>query len=155
MIEFYGNYNEEAKNFALWMNVKQNFFIVLAAGILFTGLLLLIASLFDFWIVMYFEIAIVATVVITIFSPYIDRKRSLRLLLPEKVAIDPYGAISITWKDLTAVEPKQNVKKIIRKGDCYYIVFRRAQGRDCLIQKGLLQAGTIEEFEQIFRDAMD
>ena len=49
-------------------------------------------------------------------------------------------------------EPKDNIKKIISKGDCYYIVFRRARARDCLLQKSLLWVGNIEDFERLFAE---
>ena len=49
-------------------------------------------------------------------------------------------------------EPKDNIKKIISKGDCYYIVFRRARARDCLLQKSLLRVGNIEDFERLFAE---
>ena len=155
MIEFYGNYSKNAERLALWMNAKQNFYIVLIVAAVFTGIFLLVAFLFDFWLIMYFEIALVAMVVITLFSPYIERKKSLRLLLPEKVLIDSSGTILVKWRDLSATEPKYNVKKIINKGDCYYIIFRHAQVRDCLIQRSLIQVGTINEFEQMFEDKIN
>lgn len=105
MIEFYGNYSKNAERLALWMNAKQNFYIVLIVAAVFTGIFLLVAFLFDFWLIMYFEIALVAMVVITLFSPYIERKKSLRLLLPEKVLIDSSGTILVNGKLRIKLDP--------------------------------------------------
>ena len=80
MIEFYGNYSKYTEDLALWMNAKQNFYIAIVVAVIFTGIFLLIAFLFHFWLIMYFEIALVAMVVITLFSPYIERKKTLQLL---------------------------------------------------------------------------
>lgn len=150
MIEFYGNYSKYTEDLALWMNAKQNFYIAIVVAVIFTGIFLLIAFLFHFWLIMYFEIALVAMVVITLFSPYIERKKTLQLLLPEKVIIDGGGTISIQWSDLSVVEPINNIKKILNNGGCYYMIFRHAQVRDCMIQKSMIQMGTIEEFETLF-----
>ena len=152
LIEFYGDYSQEAENFVLKQNAKQNVVCVSLVALLLTGMLLLIAFLYDFWHIMFFEMALVAVIVITWFAPYLERKKHLRLLLPEKVTIDRDGTIFATWQDISVAEPKDNVKKIICKGDCCYIVFRRARARDCLIQKSLLQVGNIEDFERLFAE---
>lgn len=152
MIEFYGDYSQEAENFALKQNAKQNVVCVSLVALLLTVVLLLIAFLCDFWLIMFFEIALVAVIVITWFAPYLERKKHLRLLLPEKVTIDRDGTIFATWQDISVAEPKDNIKKIISKGDCYYIVFRRARARDCLLQKSLLRVGNIEDFERLFAE---
>ena len=152
VIEFYGDYSKEAENFALRQNAKQNVVCVSLVALLLTVILLLIAFLCDFWLIMFFEIALVAVIGITWFAPYLERKKHLRLLLPEKVTIDRDGTIFATWQDISVAEPKDNVKKIICKGDCCYIVFRRARARGCLLQKSLLQVGSVEDFERLFAE---
>ena len=74
---------------------------------------------------------------------------------PTRIAIDPKEILG-EYRKGVAIRSINDVKKVIDMGEFYDIVFYSPnQWTNCICQKDLIIEGTIEEFEEMFKDKIE
>lgn len=151
MIEFSGEFSEKNKNYLLKQNSMVGFLASLVVAIIFGIIIITIAAIYDFWIITIFLIVLVFLIAIATMAPYIQKKKTLNLLLPKKISIDENGNIYFDLDSHTISRSINDIKEIIDTDESYYIKFRFPKVSGFICQKDLLKNGTIEQFEQIYK----
>ena len=154
MIEFYGELSEKSKQYLL----KENSLIGLLAGIfiviVFGTVTVVIAQIFNLWILLWIIPFYVLVALIAMFAPYLQKKKTLSLLIPKKISIDEEN-IYYDLEKISEYKPLYSVKRVFDYGDLYLIkfYFPRVSGYVC--EKSLIKQGSIEEFEKIFEGKIE
>ena len=150
MIVFSGEFSERAQKIMLKIQFKIGILPAVVIFAIFTAVLIILCALTYLWIIMLFELMVVLTISLVAASPYLERKKTLRLSLPKSVVIDS-GFISVAWEDGEMQKPISDVKKVMKPDGCYYIVFRSPKLQDAFCEAACMTEGTVEEFEGLFQ----
>ena len=121
---------------------------------IFTAVLIILCALTDLWIIMLFELMVVLTISLVAASPYLERKKTLRLSLPKSVVIDS-GFISVVWENGEMQKPVSDVKKVMKQDDCYHIILRSPKLQDAFCEAACMTEGSVEEFERLFQGKIE
>ena len=153
MIEFNGEFSEKSKRYLLKENAILGFVVSLILALFVTGIVVTIAIIYSLWIILLFLIVFVLLVVLVTLAPYIQRKRTLELIVPTKIIINQDAKyIQVYYRNSVIIEKKlSKIKKVIDEGKCYYIKLKFPKIDGFLCQKDLLVDGTIEEFEELLQ----
>lgn len=149
MIEFYGEYYEDSKRFMLKKHAVLGLYVALVTSILCSVVILIIAAVLKLWIITWFMIVLALLIILAIFAPYIQKARTLHMIVPRKINIADDGYMYVQLSSNTISRSLSKVKKVIDMGKSYYVTFYfKIDGFLC--QKNLLKQGTIEDFENLF-----
>lgn len=133
---------------------KQSILPALFLLAVFAPAVALVCALTKLWIIMIFEFAVVLAAILAVASPYVERKKTLRLSLPKKVVIDS-GFISVAWEDGEMQKPVSDVKKVMKQDGCFYIVFRSPKLQGVFCEAACMTEGSVEAFERLFRGKIE
>lgn len=99
-------------------------------------------------------IILIFYLVVTLFWPFLLRFRvGKKFTVPERVRIDTEGSILYECGRLLNVVSIKSVKKVVDYGEFYYIKLPFLHlTNEIICQKNLLTHGSIEEFEELFKD---
>lgn len=152
MIEFTGELSEESKRCLLKNNSTLGLVVSLILALIATGIVVTLAIIYSLWSILLLLIVFAMLVVLVTVAPYMQRKKTLDMLLPSKIIIDKDRKnISIYFKNSIVVEKRLScIKKAIDEGEYYFLKFKFPKIDGFLCQKDLLVEGTIEEFEELF-----
>ena len=158
MIEFFGEWNEESKNFIITVTKK---WIRLAATLtmIMTGILFGTLSFAEGETGIYCRVAVAFCLTIyiiaMIFPNLAASNKKILTGCPYRITIEDEkivcdGSVEVEYysKDIL------DVKKVLDYGSFYYIKFYFRDIIPCLCQKDLIVKGTIEEFEELFADRL-
>lgn len=151
MIEFSGDLSDKCKRYIQKSETKIATFSVLIVAIMFSIPLIIFTIIWD-WIFV-IGIPALALIVILVSNPKLNSPlKALNLYLPKKITIKG-DTISIESEKTSANRSIINVKKVIDEGEWFHIIFCFGHGGGYFIcQKNLIMKGTIEEFENLFKD---
>jgi hypothetical protein len=154
MIEFCGEFSEESKRFLLKEHIRLGFFVAIFTSVVLGTITVVIAAVWDIWIITWFLLALVLLFIFAIVSPHNRKTKLLDMLPPKKIVVDGEGYISVELHEATVTKRFSDVRKVIDTGEWYYVLFRlKVDGFLC--QKNLITKGTIEEFEKLFEDKLE
>lgn len=153
MIIFSGELSEESKRYVLKQNALLGLLVSSIPAFIATVIILTIAIICNLWIILLFLIIFALFVVLVTLAPYVQRKRTLNLIVPSKIVINNEGRyIKIYFRNTAIVEKKlSKIGKVIDEGKYYNIRLKFPKIDGFLCQKDLLVEGTIEEFEELFQ----
>ena len=154
MIVFSGEFSERAQKILLKIQSKQMILPALFIFAVFAPAVVLVCVLTKLWIIMIFEFAVVLAASLAAASPYIERKKTLRLSLPKSGVIDG-GTVSVAWEDCEMQKPVSDVKKVMKLDGCYYIVFRSPKLQNAFCEAACMTEGSVEEFERLFQGKIE
>ena len=156
MIEFSGEITEKAIKFLLKRIAILNFWTMTVCTIIAAIIMVILAKIYDLWIILLFLIAFVLGIILATMAPFIEKKKVLKYLIPIKITIDLEKGFVNAYKGEAneyVERPLDKVKIIKDEGEFYYFLFKfplKLEGFLC--QKSLIKGGTIEEFEELFKD---
>lgn len=150
MVEFKGMLSGSAEKrfFQKIRNFEQNvylvvitlFFPVLAYFGYFTGVWQIIPA----YCLFYVMIPLLARI------PKTKKERST--MMPQKICVEDGKMYAVTGRG-TDTRSVDDVKKIVDHGDFYEVCFRLGRAsQNFICQKNLLTKGTLEEFDDLFRE---
>ena len=153
MIVFSGEFSEESKRYVLKQNARIGLLVSSISALIATVIVVTIAIIYSLWLILLFLIIFALLVMLATLTPYIQRKRILKLIVPSKIVMNKEGGyIRIYFRNTAIVEKKlSKIKKVIDEGKHYYIKLKLPKIDGFLCQKDLLVEGTIEEFEEVFQ----
>ncbi len=154
MIVFCGAFSDKAQKIMLKIQFKIGLLPSVVIFAIFTAVLIILCALTDLWIIMLFELMVVFTISLVAASPYLERKKTLRLSLPKKVVIDS-GFISAVWENGEMQKPISDVKKIMKMDGCYHIILRGPKLQDVFCEAACMTEGSVEEFERLFQGKIE
>ncbi len=147
MIEFRGELSKSSKEYLIKKESK-NCIIVIIGSLLFC-IPFIVLSIINNWI---FAIGVIPFVFISIASLIPPRGKILKLLFPIRVSIND-DIIICKGENFEVANNIASIKKIIAGGDWYHIIFKFPhKSFRFLCQKDLITEGTIEEFEETFKN---
>lgn len=153
MIEFYGDLSDKNKRILLKFNMLTNMVAGLSTCIIFTAITIIIAAVSNDWIIAWLVILYIVVAILAIFSPFLQREKTLQLIIPEKISINN-ETIYYFINNRLITKPIHYVKEVIDCGDYYLIKFRFPKLDGYLCQKDLLKSGSLTEFEDLFSDRL-
>ena len=157
MIVFSGEFSEESKRYVLKQNARIGLLVSSILALIATVIVVTIAIIYSLWLILLFLIIFALLVVLATLTPYIQRKRILKLIVPSKIVINKEGGyIRIYFRNTAAIVEQKlsKIKKVIDEGKHYYIKLKFPKIDGFLCQKDLLEEGTNEEFEEVFQRKM-
>lgn len=119
------------------------------------SLVLIILSSF-FWVLFKWElkellVLVLLLIGVLLFTQICKPRKKLSFRWEYHITIDEEKVIVVSplWSK-PLEKPIKKIKKVLDEGDCYYLIF--ADINNCIIcQKNLLMKGTIEDFENLFK----
>ena len=104
---------------------------------------------FSIWFFSWFSLAcIIGSVVVM--------KMTQRAQLCTRIAIDEREVLVENHEGACATRSVEDIKKVVDHGEFYEIIFYWGiRFGDCVCQKDLIIEGTIEEFEEMFKDKIE
>ena len=145
MIEFQGKLSHESKRILKIKKIITTLIIEACYGLLLVLPLILLTI---FWR----KEAIAFLIIAIIFLGLEPLTNSEICSYPYKITIDEVEMISYSDKT-TICMPLTDVKRIVDRGHSYDIIFNFPKRNNSFIcQKDLITQGSIEEFEQLFKD---
>lgn len=150
MIEFYGPLSDTN---LIEINKRKN---KNAAAILFVFLVIIstvtiVLGVLKFVAFYYFLCMTIGFALISILI-FVVPAKSVVFRLPLKIVITPqYVSYEVIGTEISKKKSITSVKKVVKFGDLYYIIFKFGDYNNSWIcQKNLIVKGTIEEFEKMF-----
>ena len=148
MIIFEGQISGKCKKNVLRREAKISFFGGLITSILFSIPTIVLAFKMD-WIVLLFFLVLIPLPFLAAIPP---KEKYYPMIFPSKVTINTQTGEITTQSSQFFVESSiAEVVKVLDKGEWYHIYVKGKDGR-FICQKDLLINGTLEEFENIFKD---
>ena len=148
MIIFEGQISGKCKKNVLRREAKISFFGGLITSILFSIPTIVLAFKID-WIVLLFFLVLIPFPFLAAIPP---KEKYHPMIFPSKVTINTRTGEITTQSSQFFVESSiAEVVKVLDKGEWYHIYVKGKDGR-FICQKDLLINGTLEEFENIFKD---
>lgn len=150
MIEFNGKLTGKANSFYRKEFIKTILIFILCFTVIPLPGMINASRIFNTPITLIFHL------VITLFWPFLLRFRvGKKFTVPERVRIDAEGSILYECGRLLNVVSIKSVKKVVDYGDFYYIQFPFLHlTNEVICQKELLTQGSMEEFEELFKDKL-
>lgn len=153
MIEFYGELSDECKIARAKKISKNNGIMFLIVTIVISMPALIFGIINDVW---YYALALIALfAIVTIVAFITPKNRILSLKVPTRLVIenDTISTTTLGGKNPMKTKPLSKVKKVIDAGGWYYIIFKFGDiSNSWVCQKNLIIKGTIEEFEELFKE---
>ena len=145
MIRFYGEINKESQKFIAKKMLRLGLYAMIVLLIV-VGFPSILAGVFvDIW---FFTIFTGMGMLVALFLSYYTRKD----YYPNLITIDNNQICAEIGKGM-ATRTFDDVKQIIDYGEFYDIIFYFPNKvLNCICQKDLIQEGTIEDFEELFKD---
>lgn len=154
MIKFYGKFSEKCIEQTSKMQNKRNAIMGLFAVII--GVIITIIAGILKWNEFYYYLGFTFFLIILDLCILYVPSRSVIFRLPREVIINSDTIICRIEGIKESIKPKtkkiSKIKKIIDSGDWYYITFKGDFTESIICQKNLIIEGTIEEFEELFKD---
>lgn len=148
MIEFEGELSADSKLFIRKRERNVTFVYSIIFSLVFLILFIIISLKYDLLYLLFTPIFLVIIIGCTI----LPGKRALDYIIPQKIVFDN-GWASCEGKKFYHVKRCNKIKKIIDVGGFYYIYFKFPYiASKFVCQKDLLKTGTLEEFEEMFKD---
>lgn len=154
MFEFSGEFSEESKQYILKDSAQSACLITSIVSIFFGAIIIIIAVITGITILLLALVALLAVVVTATISPYIYRVQTIQNMQPNRVCIGENGFIEADWETRSMGKSISDIKKIIDVEGCYHIVFYFPKESDLIIQKNLITKGTLEDFEEMFKEKL-
>ncbi|MCL2061069.1 MAG: hypothetical protein FWH03_00380 [Firmicutes bacterium] len=151
MIEFSGEYSEECKKHLLKTHAVLSFVVALILCVLFSIPVVIGIFMWN-WLLVIALFVLISFTIFAAISPFIFKAKILEALTPKNISIDEEGLIAFEFEKHTVLKRADNIKKIIDKGEWYKIVLLFPKIDGFIIQKNLITAGTLEEFEKLFKN---
>ena len=153
MIEFKGPLTGEAEKFLLKKQVQILSRTMMRVTILF-GIPIVLCSIYIRPLILLFLAPIIMLLVYSFITP---SKKDQKMFMPKRVFIDlEENMIVHQCEKMERFHNLDSVKRVFDYGDWYYFKFDYAN-RDMyfVCQKNLISQGTIEEFEELFKDKIE
>lgn len=145
MIRFYGEINKESQKFIAKKMLRLGLYAMIVLLIVVGFPSILAGVFFDIW---FFTIFTGMGMLVALFLSYYTRKD----YYPNLITIDNNQICAEIGKGM-ATRTFDDVKQIIDYGEFYDIIFYFPNKvLNCICQKDLIQEGTIEDFEELFKD---
>ena len=145
MIRFYGKINNESQKFIAKKMLRLGLYAMIVLLIVAGFPSILAGVFFDIW---FFTIFTGMGMLVALFLSYYTRKD----YYPNLITIDNNQICAEIGKGM-ATRTFDDVKQIIDYGEFYDIIFYFPNKvLNCICQKDLIQEGTIEDFEELFKD---
>ena len=145
MIRFYGEINNESQKFIAKKMLRLGLYVMIVLLIVVGFPSILAGVFFDIW---FFTIFTGMGMLVSLFLSYYTRKD----YYPNLITIDNNQICAEIGKGM-ATRTFDDVKQIIDYGEFYDIIFYFPNKvLNCICQKDLIQEGTIEDFEELFKD---
>ena len=145
MIRFYGEINNESQKFIAKKMLRLGLYTMIVLLIVVGFPSILAGVFFDIW---FFTIFAGMGMLVALFLSYYTRKD----YYPNLITIDNNQICAEIGKGM-ATRTFDDVKQIIDYGEFYDIIFYFPNKvLNCICQKDLIQEGTIEDFEELFKD---
>lgn len=152
MFKFYGKMTEKCINDTA-RTQNKNFALIFSIFVLLMTVVTVMAGVFQWEAFISFLGMTIWLAILNILLIFVPHK-SLVFRVPRIIIIEN-GIITITLEEVRN-KPKirkiEKIKKIIDEGDWYFITFKWDITDTIVIQKDWIQEGTIEEFEEFFKD---
>ena len=154
-IEFCGELSSESKKFLYHIEHKLGILVWSLVAISISVVLISIGFAINavIYLIPFVVLIIIFLIIIVLFPKIEVSPKELEKYYPKYILIDNKeikfeGQIEKSYccKELA------DIKKIIDFGNFYYIKFYFPFNHYCICQKNLITQGTIEEFEQLFKD---
>ena len=150
MIEFSGELSAECKNFMIKSQQKIIFYVCISMAVVLTIPAIILAVL-NHWVYSIWIIPLICLVLLSLIKP---KGKTLDLIFPCKVIIEN-ESISCEGKKFYYSREFDNVKKVIDYGNWYQIYFYFPHKKMHFVcEKNLLVQGTLEEFEEVFKEKL-
>ena len=150
MIVFEGQISGKCKEGVLQRNARISFIGGLITSILFAIPTVVLALKID-WIILLFFLVLIPFPFLAAIPP---KEKYYPMIFPSKVTIDTQTGGMITQSSQFYAESSiAEVVKVLDKGEWYLIYVKSKDGR-FICQKDLLTSGTLDEFEEIFKDKL-
>lgn len=153
MIEFKGPLTGEAEKFLLKKQVQILSTTMMIVTILF-GIPIVLCSIYIRPLILLFLAPIIMLLVYSFITP---SKKDQKMFMPQRVFIDlEENMIVHQCEKMERFHNLDSVNRVFDYGDWYYFKFDYAN-RDMyfVCQKNLISQGTIEEFEELFKDKIE
>ena len=145
MIRFYGEINKESQKFIAKKMLRLGLYAMIVLLIVVGFPSILAGVFFDIW---FFTIFTGMGMLVALFLSYYTRKD----YYPNLITIDNNQICAELGKGM-ATRTFDDVKQIIDYGEFYDIIFYFPNKvLNCICQKDLIQEGTIEDFEELYKD---
>ena len=150
MIEFKGELTGQCKEYVLKTEKQINFIGgAIAAGVV-TIFTVVLASFYD---LVYLVAVPIVWLFMMILAAIPPSKKSYGNILPTQVIIDVEEGLTSKGENFSLDNDLENVTKVIDFGEGYHICFSNRNNR-FVCQKSLITQGTLEEFEELFKDVL-
>lgn len=148
MIIFEGQISGECKKGVLRRGAKNSFIGGLIASILFSIPTVILALKIDLIILLF----LLVLVIFPFLAATPPKEKYYSMLFPSKVTINTQtGEITTQSSQFYATSSIDDVVKVLDKGEWYLIYVKSRDGR-FICQKNLLNEGTLDSFEEIFKE---
>ena len=156
MVVFCGDLSEKSKEYLLKENVVLGLIISIPVALIFCSITIFLAAILELWVMLIFLIPISLIFIFPIIGKYFQKEKVLEMIIPSKIVIDGNGDIRMfLGKEKTLIEKSfSKIKKVEEDDDWFYLKLRFPKIDGFLCQKNLITEGTIEEFEEIFKDKL-
>ena len=149
MIEFKGELTGQSKEYVLKMSRKNAFIAGAWACALFSCGIIAAAVLYN-WM---FYLCIPILWIFPFLCAVPPDKKTYGGILPTKVTIDKEEGLTCEGDDFELYDDFKNVRKVIDYGEGYHILVSNNKV-NFVCQKSLITQGTLEEFEELFKDVL-
>ena len=148
MVTFAGQISGKCKEGVLRRGAKISFISGLITSILFAIPTVVLALKIALIILLFFLVLIPFPFLAAI-PP---KEKYYPMIFPSKITIDPQtGTMTTQSSQFYAESSIAEVVKVLDKGEWYHIYVKGKEGR-FICQKDLLTNGSLDEFEEIFKD---
>ena len=150
MIEFKGELTGQCKEYVLKTEKQINFIGgAIAAGVV-TIFTVVLASFYD---LVYLVAVPIVWLFMMILAAIPPSKKSYGNILPTQVIIDVEEGLTSKGENFSLDNVLENVTKVIDFGEGYHICFS-SRNNKFVCQKSLITQGTLEDFEELFKDVL-
>ena len=145
MIQFSGNISEKCKKYICKKAMMLWLYFAMVTAIIIGIPSILVLLFWDIAFFVVFTALVIACGIVLIFLTKNDQ-------LPRIIEIED-GEIYAEMSNGAATRNYDDIKKIVDYGEFYDIIFYFPNKvLNCICQKDLIQEGTIEDFEELFKD---
>ena len=149
MIEFKGELTGQCKEYVLKTERKNSLIGGAAVAVVFSTFTIILALFYD----LRYLAAVPLLCLFAIPFAIPPSKKSYGNILPTQVIIDVEEGLTSKGENFSLDNDLENVTKVIDFGEGYHICFSNRNNR-FVCQKSLITQGTLEEFEELFKDVL-
>lgn len=149
MFEFKGNLSKECEDFLYNKQRKLELISLGSVCVIFSIIIIVLSALFHpIFLIFFFLIAFI------LFTPFLPITKKSFLQHMPKLIIFNLNEDSVFYKSIKNEDSYRisDIEIIYDYGNFYHIKFKRVPDSYYLLQKDLITQGTIEEFQECFKD---